>query len=293
MRPVDASNAPAGERRGVQIWRHGAHVGMRVIASGWARARPPGGVGGAGRRACAAGLLLLLATAHPGAARAEPAGAVVPAIDPSFAPFFAGRPWGTVLQRRHQPSADALRLAPRPSIGRLVDLGGGRHLVRLDRFGRDVERALRAALRPGATAVILDLRHNEGGLLRRMLAVAASFTGPVAGAVHLIREGQVVELSIPAPGGGAWQGSLTVLVSGLTISSGEVLAALLRRHAGARVLGERTFGKNYAMRVERIDADWQALVPDGRLEVPGELLAGGLRPDGPIPDELAARLPTH
>ena len=180
-----------------------------------------------------------------------------------------------------------------PRSSRLVDLGGGRHLVRLDRFGRDVERALRAALRPGATAVILDLRHNEGGLLRRMLAVAASFTGPVAGAVRLIREDEVVELAIPAPRGGAWQGSLTVLVSGLTISSGEVLAALLRRHAGARVLGERTFGKNYAMRVERIDADWQALVPDGRLEVPGELLAGGLRPDGPIPDELADRLPTH
>ena len=66
-----------------------------------------------------------------------------------------------------------------------------------------------------------------------------------------------------------------------------MLAALLRRHAGARVLGERTFGKDYAMRVERIDDDWQALVPDGRLEVPGEVLAGGLRPDGPIPDELA------
>jgi hypothetical protein len=59
------------------------------------------------------------------------------------------------------------------------------------------------------------------------------------------------------------------------------------------VLGERTFGKDYVLRVERIDRDWQALIPDGRIEVPGEVLAGGLQPDGPISDQLAASLPTN
>ncbi len=227
-------------------------------------------------------------------ARADEAGRVALGVDPTFGPFFAGRPTGTILQRRRQVTGDAQRLAMRlPSVERATALVGGRLLVRLDRFGRDVERELRAALRPDAAAVILDLRHNEGGLLRRMLAVAGAFTGPVPGALRLVREDFVTELSIPAPRGGPRQGPLTVLVSGVTISSGEVLAALLRRHAGARVLGERTFGKDYAMRVERIDAEWQALVPDGRLDVPGEVLAGGLRPDGPIPDELAARLPTQ
>jgi len=51
------------------------------------------------------------------------------------------------------------------------------------------------------------------------------------------------------------------------------------------VLGERTF--------ERIDPDWPALIPEGRIEVQGEILAGGLTPDGPIPDGLAATIPTH
>ena len=71
-----------------------------------------------------------------------------------------------------------------------------------------------------------------------------------------------------------------------------MLAALLRRHAGATVLGERTWGKDYVLRVEAIDPDWRALIPDGQIEVPGEILAGGLLPDGPIPAELAARVGT-
>ena len=49
-----------------------------------------------------------------------------------------------------------------------------------------------------------------------------------------------------------------------------MLAALLRRHAGAIVLGERTWGKDYVLRVEAIDPDWRALIPDGQIEVPGE-----------------------
>ena len=75
------------------------------------------------------------------------------------------------------------------------------------------------------------------------------------------------------------------------MSSGEVLAALLRRYADATVLGERTFGKDYVLRIEPIAQGWRALIPDGRLEVPGEILAGGLVPDGPIPTRLAASLP--
>jgi C-terminal processing protease CtpA/Prc len=100
-------------------------------------------------------------------------------------------------------------------------------------------------------------------------------------------------LAIPQPSGATWRGGITVLVGTNTMSSGEVLAALLRRHAGATVLGERTWGKDYVLRVESVDPDWRALIPDGRIEVPGETLAGGLVPDGPLPAELAASLPAY
>jgi Peptidase family S41 len=234
-------------------------------------------------------LLALLSADAASAAELEGLGAL--GIDLSFAPFFGRAPAGPILQRVRHPTSDQIRWArTESSVERTADLGAGRRLVRLDRFGRKADFELSAALH-GADALVLDLRHNHGGVLRRMLRLAGRFTGPVPGAVRLVKADQVRLLAIPQPSGAAWRGRITVLVGASTISSGEVLAALLRRHAGAAVLGERTWGKDYVLRVEPVDSDWRALIPDGRIEVPGEVLAGGLMPNGPIPTELAARLP--
>lgn len=197
---------------------------------------------------------------------------------------------GVVLQRVPEPDTDVIRwVTSRRSIERTADLGEARRLVRLDRFGRKVHQELDAALAP-ARALILDLRWNRGGRLGRMLRVAGRFTGPVPDAIRLVQADDVRALAIPEPAGPVWRGPLTVLVGPKTMSSGEVLAALLRRYGGATILGARTFGKDYAFRVERISQEWRALVPDGRIEVPGERLAGGLLPDGPISTELALRI---
>ena len=237
-------------------------------------------------------LLALLAPLPPPGAAAELAGAGALGVDLSFAPFFGRAPAGTILQRVRHPTSDQIRWAStESSVERIADLGEHRRLIRLDRFGRKADHELSAALR-GADALVLDLRHNHGGVLRRMLRIAARFTGPVPGAVRLVKSDQVRLLAIPQPSAAVWRGPITVLVGANTISSGEVLAALLRRHAGATVLGERTWGKDYVLRVEPVDPDWRALVPDGRIEVPGEVLAGGLVPDGPTPAEFAASLPT-
>ena len=225
------------------------------------------------------------------AAELEGAGAL--GIDLSFAPFFGRAPVGTILQRVPHPTSDQIRWASTErSIERTANLGAGGRLVRLDRFGRKADYELSAAL-PRADALVLDLRHNHGGVLRRMLRIAGRFTGPVPDAVRLVDADRVRLLAIPQPSGAVWRGRITVLVGPNTISSGEVLAALLRRHTGAVVLGERTWGKDYVLRVEPVDPDWRALVPDGRIEVPGEILAGGLVPDGPIPLELAGRVGTN
>jgi C-terminal processing protease CtpA/Prc len=238
-------------------------------------------------------LLALLAPFCPASPATELEGAGALGIDLSFAPFFGRAPAGTILQRVHHPTSDQIRWAStQGSVERTADLGAGWRLVRLDRFGRKADYELSAALR-GADALVLDLRHNHGGVLGRMLRIAGRFTGPVPGAVRLVNPDQVRLLAIPQLSGAVWRGRITVLVGANTISSGEVLAALLRRHAGAAVLGERTWGKDYVLRVQPVDSDWRALIPDGRIDVPGESLAGGLAPDGPIPAELAAMLPTN
>jgi Peptidase family S41 len=235
-------------------------------------------------------LLALMSWLSWTAAAAELEGAAALGIDLSFAPFFGRAPAGTILQRVRHPTSDQIRWASiESSIERTANLGAGRRLVRLDRFGRKADYELSSALR-GADTLVLDLRHNQGGVLRRMLRISGRFTGPVPDAVRLVDGNRVRLLAIPQPSGAVWRGRITVLVGPNTISSGEVLAALLRKHAGAAVLGERTWGKDLVLRVEAIDPDWRALVPDGRIEVPGEILAGGLLPDGPIPAELAARV---
>jgi hypothetical protein len=196
-----------------------------------------------------------------------------------------------VLQRVPAPDTDTIRwVTSLPSIERVADLGAGQRLVRLDRFGRKALHELDAAL-PSSGALVLDLRSNQGGSLRRMLQLAGRFTGPVAEALRLVQGSEVRLLAIPQAAK-IWRGPITVLVDAGTMSSGEVLAALLRRYAGATVLGARTFGKDYTLRVEPVSQDWRALVPDGRIEVPGEHLVGGLLPDGPIPSELALRIAT-
>jgi hypothetical protein len=245
----------------------------------------------AGKGLALVALLSLQISESAPAAELEAAGAL--GIDLSFAPFLGRAPAGIILQRTPHPTSDQIRWAStRNSIVGTMDLGAGRRLVRLDHFGRKADYELRAAL-PGAAALVLDLRHNRGGVLRRMLRIAGRFTGPVPGAVRLVKSDQVRALAIPQPSGPVWRGQITVLVGASTISSGEVLAALLRRHVGASVLGERTWGKDYVLRIEPVDHDWRALIPDARIEVPGEVLAGGLIPDGPIPPELAADLPTN
>jgi C-terminal processing protease CtpA/Prc len=101
--------------------------------------------------------------------------------------------------------------------------------------------------------------HNQGRVLSRMLHIAGRFTGPA----RLVKAKQVQLLANPRPSGSVWRGPITVLVGADTVSSGEVLAALLRRYAGATVLGERTWGKDYVLRVEAADSDWRVLIPDG------------------------------
>ncbi|MEE8445470.1 MAG: S41 family peptidase, partial [Alphaproteobacteria bacterium] len=155
--------------------------------------------------------------------------------------------------------------------------------------GRTAERELRQAVSAvGAGAIVLDLRANRGGDFERMLRVAGLLTGPTKHALSVIgKDGRRLR-AIPATGPIAGVHSLTVVVGGETASSAEMLAALLRRHAGAEVVGERTRGKDTLVRVIPVHHDWRLVLPAERVEIAGEDLAGGLRPDRAAPD-LAPR----
>lgn len=190
------------------------------------------------------------------------------------------------LERRSHPDTDTIRwVTTQTSVRQPAFARDGREVVRLERFGRKVEWELRAALQalPAGSPLVLDLRANRGGDFGRMLRVAGLFIGARDEALFLADGAGRYPVAIPAGDGPIRTGRLVVLIGPQTASSGEILAALLRRYAGAELRGARTAGKDYLLRVVPVDHDWRLLLPSERVEVPGERLAGGLAPDGPLP----------
>jgi carboxyl-terminal processing protease len=191
-------------------------------------------------------------------------------------------PDGARLEPVPHPATDVIRLARTPRSVTLVRRGSDGVLrLRLDGFGRRAVQEMRAAVGLGTRVAVLelDLRHNRGGSVRRMLEVAALFTGEHPAALRIVGRNGVVPLDLPSTRRGIRATRLDVLIGPQTASSAEVLAALLRKHAGARLIGERSFGKDWAEQAFPIDHRWRLWLWAGHIRIEGETLAGGLRPD--------------
>ena len=100
---------------------------------------------------------------------------------------------------------------------------------------------LRTLARQGALGFVLDLRQNPGGLLDQAVAVSSLFLdrGVVVSLVGRHEPREVFR----AVGGVATRLPLVVLVDRFTASSAEIVAAALRDHHRATLVGEPTFGK--------------------------------------------------
>ena len=114
-------------------------------------------------------------------------------------------------------------------------------------LGREVRRLERQ----GVQGFVLDLRQNPGGLLDQAVAVSSLF----------LRRGVVVSLVgrheprevYRAVGGVATKLPIVVLVDRFSASSSEIVAAALRDHHRATVVGERTFGKALVQSIDPLD----------------------------------------
>ena len=157
--------------------------------------------------------------------------------------------------------------------------------MRLDRFGRKLNRELFFNINSvnNLSNLIIDLRGNQGGDVDRMRRAVALFTGPIPGAIELTHRGTVKRIDIPTPNRRLIIPRLSLLIGSQTASSAELLAVLLRQHANAAILGARSVGKNYLYRIIPVTNDWRLLLPAEHVSVPGQTIAGGIVPDGPIP----------
>jgi carboxyl-terminal processing protease len=130
---------------------------------------------------------------------------------------------------------------------RLVTGHGAKHgYIRLHSFragtAAHLERAVRSVVRGGAKGVIVDLRDNPGGLISQAIASVSLFVddGVVCTTAGLHQNRREFRASgdprfpdVP----------LVILVNAASASAAEIVAAALKEHERALVVGRRTFGK--------------------------------------------------
>lgn len=165
-----------------------------------------------------------------------------------------------------------------PDIPHLIIRGFGQ------RTHEEVSKALQDPLVRNGKGLILDLRHNPGGLLDATVKTAGEF----------LEEGQIlaqedgkgnVKVWNDEPGGLATQIPIIVLVNGGSASGSEVLAGALRDHGRATIIGEKTFGKGSVNHIYELSDQGAVYITFARWRTPGgTLIEGqGLTPDIEVP----------
>lgn len=159
----------------------------------------------------------------------------------------------------------------------------------------DVALALGQLRQQGAfEALVLDLRNDPGGLVDQAVLVADQFLD--AGTIVSIRGRNGTETQHAHKGGLATTVPITILVDQGTASASEILAAALRDHGRAKLVGQPTYGKGtvqtffdladgaglklttaryYTPKGNSLES--KGLVPDVKVDsfAPMEIVAGG------------------
>ncbi len=175
---------------------------------------------------------------------------------------------------------------------RTVSAGGKRvAYIALSTFGPDnahvqMLAAIRCAKQRGVKGIVLDLRHNGGGLITEAQLVASMFLerGPI-----VTTRGRAVAESTLSAIGQPIAGRLptVVLVDRGTASASEIVAGALQDRKRAELVGTRTFGKGIFQQVMPLDNGGalditvgQYLLPSGRnIGGAGTKPGQGLKPD--------------
>ena len=120
----------------------------------------------------------------------------------------------------------------------------------------------------GIQGIVLDLRHNGGGLLPEAVELAGLFfkKGPVVQVDHTRRAKDILSDN---DSGVAYSGPLVVLVNNLSASASEIVAAALQDYGRAVVVGgETTHGKGTVQTLIQLK---DYISPRGIIDDPGKL----------------------
>ena len=126
--------------------------------------------------------------------------------------------------------------------------------VRITQFGeetaRDLEEALKKLELEGMEGLVLDLRHNPGGLLDQAVKVSEKFLAK--GELIVTTEGRRKGENAKHKSSGRSarpELPLVVLVNGYSASASEIVAGCMKDLERAQIVGEKTFGKGSVQKI--------------------------------------------
>jgi carboxyl-terminal processing protease len=141
---------------------------------------------------------------------------------------------------------------------RILDEARGVGYLALSSFTHETATEFDAAFerlrQDGMRALVLDLRGNPGGVLMAAVEIARRF---VREGLIVSTEGRDESVTYEADPAAAWHAELplVVLVDEGSASASEVLAAALKEHRAAVIVGMPTYGKGMVQTIHRFGGD--------------------------------------
>ena len=158
-------------------------------------------------------------------------------------------------------------------------------VIKISKFGDDTSfefnKAANEIINRRAVGIILDLRNNPGGYLETAVEIASRFVPKDALVVaEENRQGERNEYK--AEGGDILKGiPVVVLVNSGSASASEILAGALRDNLGAKLVGNKTFGKGSVQQLEKMTGGSSLRITIARWLTPrGDyIMEKGIEPD--------------
>lgn len=188
---------------------------------------------------------------------------------------------------------DRITLNPVVSDLRLSSQGDKIGYLRLSQFNANAVTELAQAIsileKKGASAYILDLRNNPGGLLQSGIEISRLWLE--SGTIVYTANRQGIQGTYEAFGPALTKDPLVILVNQGTASASEILAGALQDNHRGQLVGETTFGKGLIQSLFELSDGSGLAVTIAKYETPNhrDINKLGIKPDQIIPQPAINR----